>query len=134
MPSAPIDPPTILVVENEAVVRMFLAEMLEDLGFTVEQAASAAEAMKQFRALVGCVVAIILDIGLPDVRGDNLVAEIRAEHAEMPIVLMTGYEVGPLRERFKDDRRLALRLKPFGHDAVVSALQGLRVQIPTARL
>jgi hypothetical protein len=65
-------PPRILVVEDEALVRMVAVELLEELGFKVEEAGSAREAVDKLRAARGQVDAAIIDLGLPDSSGPAL--------------------------------------------------------------
>ncbi|HJY36386.1 MAG TPA: response regulator, partial [Steroidobacteraceae bacterium] len=67
----------ILVVEDELLVRMFAVDALEDAGFRVLQAGTAAEALQ---ALQGSpdVRAALVDIGLPDRPGDQLADDIHA--------------------------------------------------------
>jgi CheY-like chemotaxis protein len=65
-------------VEDEALIQMLAAEYLERSGFTVHVAGSAAEAMNTLGILPGGVDAVVVDMGLPDRRGDALVREMRA--------------------------------------------------------
>jgi ActR/RegA family two-component response regulator len=67
-----------------------------------ERAGSATEAMSNLK-LIGDLEAAIIDIGLPDRKGDVLVSEVRAIYPSMPIVIATGYGEDVLRPRFKRD-------------------------------
>jgi CheY-like chemotaxis protein len=69
---------------------MVAVEQLEGLGFKVETAASANEALNKIRLANGGVAAAIVDLGLPDRQGDVLVAEVRAIYPSLPIVPDTG--------------------------------------------
>ena len=62
----------ILLVEDEPMIRMTAVEDLEELGFRIETAGSATEAMSKLK-LIGDVEAAIIDLGLPDRKGDVLV-------------------------------------------------------------
>ena len=64
----------------------------------------------------------IVDIGLPDRKGDVLVGELRALHPELPIVIATGYDSAELARRFATDRRIALIRKPYTQDALKAVL------------
>ena len=72
----PPGPGRILLVEDEVLIQMLAAEDLEKLGFQVEIAASAASAKSKLQSLNGAVDAALVDVGLPDMKGDDLVAEM----------------------------------------------------------
>ena len=130
MADAPAQTPRILVVEDEALVRIVLTETLEDLGFRVEPAGSATEAIDRLQGLRGRVDAVILDVGLPDRRGDVLATELRALYADLPIVIATGYDDAALRERFRDDRLIAFFAKPYNSADLAPVLKSLGVRDP----
>ena len=62
----------ILVVEDEALLQLLMADNLEDLGFKAEIAGSASAAKSLVASLEGDVAAAIVDMGLPDATGDVL--------------------------------------------------------------
>ena len=80
----PAGPPRILLVEDEVLVRMVATDQLEDLGYRVETAGSATEAMNKVKLMEGDLALAIVDIGLPDIKGDVLVGELRARHPDSP--------------------------------------------------
>ena len=71
--------------------------------------------------------AAIIDIGLPDRKGDVLVAEVRAIYPAMPIVIASGYGEEALRERFKSFDRIVVVSKPYVAEQLRSALASLKV-------
>ena len=111
----------ILVVEDEMLVRMFAVDALEDAGFRVIQAGTAAEALQ---ALHGSpdVRAALVDIGLPDRPGDELAGEIQALRADLPIVIASGRSGRELRERFAGNQRITILLKPYTASLLLDAL------------
>lgn len=118
-------PPRVLLVEDEILVQMVAAEQLRELGYRVETAGSATEAMNKAKLLASDIGLAIVDIGLPDRKGDMLVGELRALHPQLPIVIATGYDSAELTRRFASDRRIALIRKPYTRDdlkAVVGRL------------
>jgi DNA-binding response OmpR family regulator len=60
----------ILIVEDEELIQMVIAGQLQEMGFAVELAGSAAEAKSKMLLLNGSIDAAIIDMGLPDARGD----------------------------------------------------------------
>jgi PAS domain S-box-containing protein len=116
----------ILLVEDEPLIRLSAVEDLESLGFKIETAGSAAEAMSKLK-LIGDVEAAIIDLGLPDRKGDVLISEVRAIYPSMPIVIATGYSEDALRQRFKGDDRITFLSKPYVAEQLRSALASLNV-------
>jgi CheY-like chemotaxis protein len=118
--------PRVLIVEDETMVRMMAASWLEELGFAVEEAGSAREALDKVRGAE--LVAAIIDIGLPDKKGDALAAEIRAMRAEIPIVIASGYDDKMIKTTFSGDPRVGFLGKPYLFDQLQEALRSLRVE------
>jgi CheY-like chemotaxis protein len=107
--------PRVLLVEDEILVQMVAAEQLRELGYRVETAGSATEAMNKLK-LLGDVGLVIVDVGLPDRRGDVLVGELRALQPHLPIVIATGYDSAELSRRFAGDPVIAFVRKPYTQD------------------
>ena len=124
--------PRVLVVEDEPLVRMAAVDALSDLGFRVEEAASATEAIGKMRVLAGRIDAAIVDVGLSDRKGDVLAAELRAMSARLPIVMTSGYVQQDVTERFEGDRLVGFVGKPYDREALASALRALDVEAPAA--
>ena len=123
-------PPCLLLVEDEPLVRMVVAEALDELGFKVEEAASATEAINKMRLLQGRVDAAVVDVGLPDRKGDALAAELRAMDAALPIVIASGYDGDSLRDRFAADPLVAFLDKPYEAHQLAAVLARFDVKPP----
>jgi DNA-binding NtrC family response regulator len=83
----PVRPSTILVVDDEASVRLPLRLALEQAGHNVVEAGSGGEALLQFRAGVDL---IILDHWLPDIDGLALLRQIRQADSDATVIMMTA--------------------------------------------
>jgi nitrogen-specific signal transduction histidine kinase/CheY-like chemotaxis protein len=82
---------TILVVEDDEVVRTLAQETLGGLGYAVHAAGTAAEAVDLLNRL-GRVDLLLSDIGLPGgVSGQQLVDAARASRPDLKVILITGY-------------------------------------------
>ncbi len=81
--------PTILVVDDEPRIRRVLELALGDLSYRVLLADSGEAARRRLREDAADIV--LLDLQLPDVSGLDLLAEIRGERSELPVILMTAY-------------------------------------------
>lgn len=77
---------TILVVDDEPAILRFLRTSLKGQGFDVIEAASGAEALEQVRNAKPELV--VLDLGLPDLDGFEVIRRIRAG-SSLPIVVLT---------------------------------------------
>jgi CheY-like chemotaxis protein len=105
--------PRVLLVEDEVLVQMVAQEQLEELGCKVEVAGSVSEALAKVRRVAGGIDLAIVDIGLPDQKGDVLAMELRALYPRLPIVIASGYDEAAVRERFQDDANTSFVSKPY---------------------
>ena len=80
----------ILAVDDDALVLLNTAAMLEDLGHTVLEAASGKDALEILRREPR-IDLVITDQAMPHMTGSDLAAAIRAEKPDLPIILATGY-------------------------------------------
>ena len=119
------DRPQVLVVDDELLVRMFVADMLTEAGYQVEEAGTAQEALIAVRAPGARLAAALIDLGLPDRSGADLAVEIRAVLPELPIVLTTGHDVQNLRQRFAGDLQVRILPKPFARAALLELFQAV---------
>jgi DNA-binding response OmpR family regulator len=115
----------ILIVEDELLVRMFAVDALEDAGYQVEQAGTAADAMRALEQLGNEVQAIIIDLGLPDRSGDHLATELRQLRSDLPIVIASGRSEREVRDRFAGDSRISVLAKPYTAAMLVDALESV---------
>ncbi len=120
--------PRVLVVDDEALLRMVLIDSLVEEGFVAEEAANFEEAACKTRGFGDRLAAAIIDIGLPDRPGDELVSEIRALRPDLPIILATGYADEDLRRRFAADAQVEILAKPFDPRSLVAKLRALGVR------
>jgi len=84
---------SVLLVEDEILVRMAGAEMVTDLGHKVYEAGSVEEALQVLEQQR--IDVMITDIGLPGVSGTSLVATVRERWPGIRIVIASGYTHSP---------------------------------------
>ncbi len=82
---------TILVVEDDAIVRMLIVDVLEELEFSVLEAADAQQALAHVQNLGQVIDLMMTDVGLPDMSGTELAVEVRALRPVLPILFASGY-------------------------------------------
>lgn len=87
MNSAPAIPPArVLVIDDEVQIRRFLDISLRTQGYAVAQAATAADGLRQL-AEDGADL-VVLDIGLPDMEGHEVLAELR-QWSLVPVIMLS---------------------------------------------
>ena len=78
---------TVLIVDDELLIRWSLASRLKDEGYRTLEAATAAEALSQHREGVDLV---LLDIGLPDASGLAVLRQIKEADPDTLVIMLTG--------------------------------------------
>ncbi|RMT83805.1 hypothetical protein ALP39_04030 [Pseudomonas marginalis pv. marginalis] len=89
MSSAPTS--IILVVEDDAIVRMLIVDVLEELEFEVLEAADAEKALVQVQDNGQVIDLMMTDVGLPDMDGKQLATKVRELRPSLPILFASGY-------------------------------------------
>jgi DNA-binding response OmpR family regulator len=117
----------ILVVEDEDLIQMLIASHLKVFGFEAALAASAAEARAQLKALCGAVAGAVIDMALPDGKGDQLVRELRTLYPGLPVVISSGYDRHTLQPRFVGLAGIDYVSKPFSREELRAALCNIGV-------
>jgi len=125
-------PGRILLVEDEVLIQMLAVDYLEEAGYKVDAARSAAEAMNKLALIPGGVDAAIIDMGLPDRKGDVLVREMRAIYPLLPVIIATGHGSNTMREAFGGERNIAFVEKPYSADGLIGALRKLGIHMHLA--
>jgi two-component system, response regulator PdtaR len=120
----PVEPRTglrVLVVEDEAIIRLDLTEMLTEEGYVVAgEAADGEQAVEQARALKPDLV--IMDVKMPKVDGIAAAAAI-VEERIAPVVMLTAFSQRELIESARDAGAMAYLVKPFARHELVPAIE-----------
>ena len=115
-------PPVILVVEDEPLLRMFAADMAEDAGFEVVQAANATEAVDILERRLDIRI-VFTDIDMPHgISGIKLAACIRDRWPPIEIIITSGKPFPP--ETDLPERALFFA-KPYRQDEVIAAMRDM---------
>ena len=104
--------PSVLVVDDEPLIRWSLTQSLADLGYTVEGAADATSALKIVTTAPRPFAVIVLDLRLPDMNDLSLLGTLRQLLPRAQLIMMTAFG-SP--EIIADARALGAEvlLKPF---------------------
>jgi DNA-binding NtrC family response regulator len=80
---------SVLIIDDEAAIRESLQTLLEFEGYHVESASSGDEGLSRLDDRAFDLV--LLDLALPDRNGIDVLTEIRAHHAQLPVIMITAY-------------------------------------------
>ena len=82
---------TILVVEDDAIVRMLIVDVLEELEYNVVEAEDGEEALKVLQDGSSVIDLMMTDHGLPGISGAQLAVKTRELRPSLPILFASGY-------------------------------------------
>ncbi|NDW07694.1 response regulator [Jiella sp. 40Bstr34] len=117
-------PLTILAVDDDAIVLMGTVALLEELGHTVVEAHSGKVALEILRQTK--VDLVITDHAMPVMTGLQLIAAIRQDHPDLPVLLATGYVELPDGA----DQSLPRLSKPFSSEQLAIAIDAALIAPP----
>ena len=121
MAATPDRPRTVLVAEDEAIIRMDLVEMLRECGYeVVGQVGDGQAAVDQARALRPDVV--FLDVAMPRRDGLSAAEEIIADGIA-PVVMVTAFSQRETIQRAVESGVLGYLVKPFGRSDLAPAIE-----------
>lgn len=111
-------PLNVLVVDDDLLIQMALADMVSELGHATQAVTSAQEALDHVRA-GKAVDLVITDHAMPGMTGLELARRLRAERPDLPVMLATGFDELPGNE--PEDNWPRLR-KPFQREELVTLM------------
>jgi response regulator NasT len=111
----------VLVVEDEALIRLDLTEMLSEEGYVVAgEAGDGEQAVELARSLHPDLV--IMDVKMPKVDG-IAAAQMIVEERIAPVVMLTAFSQRDLIEQARDAGAMAYLVKPFARHELVPAIE-----------
>jgi len=116
---------TVLVAEDEAVVRDFTTRVLERAGYEVVAAASADEALRLLEA-GGEFLAVVSDVVMPGLSGTDLAATVLERFPDIGVVLLSGYTAETLNLSGVLERGARFVGKPFTPSQLTDAVGASR--------
>jgi CheY-like chemotaxis protein len=118
-------PRRVLLVEDETFVAMIAADSLNELGYDVIEVGTARAALDRAHPDCAKFDFAVIDMGLPDRPGDELISDLRKLCPDLPIIVASGYGEGELRRRLKVDDRFAFLNKPYERTSLRAAISSL---------
>ena len=124
-----VSPCRVLLVDDDALIRVSTAELLHDLGHVVMEAASGASALELLHS--GAQVDVVItDQAMPGMTGTELVQHIKQHWPDLPIVLATGYAELPAGQ----DLGLPRLNKPYPQEQLAAEIAKLTAEKPTSNV
>ena len=119
----PLSGPTVLVVEDEEVLRAGIRRLLQNEGYNVLEAADGATALQLLDTPASDHVALVLtDLRMPVMDGRQLAAALARRRPSLPIVFMSGFTAQLMDLRLVSPG-LAFLAKPFRNDDLLAAVK-----------
>jgi PAS domain S-box-containing protein len=115
---------TILVVEDETVVRETIVEVLGELGYRVLQAADGPSGLSALLS-AGPIDLLVTDVGLPGLNGRQMADQARVARPDLRVLFITGYAGDATFGQGQDDPGMQLMTKPFTVDALVARIRAM---------
>lgn len=114
---------TILLAEDDEVVRNLARTVLERAGYTVLTATNGTEAVEIFEARGDEIDLVFLDVVMPETGGREAYERMRADRPELRAVFASGYSEDAIHTDFVLDQGLTFLQKPFGREELLSVIR-----------
>jgi FixJ family two-component response regulator len=117
----PSEKPIVFVVDDDALVRDAVEDLLQSVGLEVQLFASPGEFLKtRWPDAPGCLV---LDVRLPEQSGLDFQKALVGSDMELPIIFITGYGDIPMSVRAMKSGAVEFLTKPFRDQDLIDAIQ-----------
>lgn len=121
--SSSLPGPTVLVVEDEDLLRAGIRRLLQSEGYNVLEAADGATALQLLDGTPpGHVALVLTDLRMPVMDGRQLAAALARRRPSLPIVFMSGFTAQLMDLRLVSPG-LAFLAKPFRNDDLLAAVK-----------
>ena len=114
---------TVLVVDDEPIVRQMVTEVLKGNGYQVVAAQSGMEAVHYLDELRGRVDLVLLDMIMPEMDGETTFKALRRIDPDIPVLLTSGFVQEDKSERLIKAGALGLVYKPYKSDSLLRSVR-----------
>lgn len=118
---------SILLVEDEDMLRGLIRELLEIKGYSVLEASQGVEALELMRAADRAVDLVLTDVVMPHMSGSELVEQLKEDHPGLKVIFMSGYTGASNAAIHKTlgNPGVAFLQKPFRLNALIGIVENL---------
>jgi signal transduction histidine kinase len=117
---------TVLVVEDEQVVRDLIVEVLHELGYATLEAADGPSGLRVLQSDAR-IDLLVSDVGLPGLNGRQMADQARGTRPDLKVLFMTGYAEGAAMPSGFLDPGMAMITKPFAMDVLMARIRAMFV-------
>jgi PAS domain S-box-containing protein len=114
---------TILVVDDEPLVRAFAEQGLKGLGYKVWTAENGRQALEIYAQHSGEIDCVLLDLIMPEISGVETFRRLRALHPQARVVFASGYSTGEILREAPDAQEAGFIGKPYTLEGLSTALR-----------
>jgi len=113
---------TILLVEDDEIMRSLTRQLLQEHGYSVVEANDGESALEWVQSHPGAIDLVLTDVVMRHMSGPELVERLNASHPTLRVVYMSGYTGELIAEREVLKRGITLLEKPFTRTALLNTL------------
>jgi PAS domain S-box-containing protein len=113
----------LLLIDDEGVVREMVTEVLEHEGLEVVAAEDGEQGVALFREMGGELDAVLLDLSMPGLGGEETFARLTALRPDVPVILSSGYDRAEATRRFEGRAPSGFIQKPYHPDELLAEIR-----------
>lgn len=121
----PVRLETILLVEDEFLVRMEIHHLLSEAGYQLLEAGSSSEALHLAEQFSETIDLLLTDVGLPDLTGPELAERLISRYPNLKILYISGYPLNILTQQGVLDGETELLRKPLHFDVLLRKIRAI---------
>jgi len=114
---------TILLVDDEPMIREMLTEFLEESGFVVMPAVNGAEAIRLYEKYSILIDLVITDLGMPEMGGEELFQRLREFDEHVNVIVSSGYLDGSTKADLMDSGVKDVLTKPYKFEEILRVIR-----------
>jgi PAS domain S-box-containing protein len=114
---------TVLVVDDEEIVRDILSRVLEELGYRVELCGNGREALDTYRRRRTEIDLVVLDMNMPVMGGADCFRELKKLNPDVRVLMTTGYTHASMMREIRQLGAAGMILKPFKFAALADQIR-----------
>lgn len=115
----------ILVIDDEAIVREAVTDILESIDINVLSAADGYAGLALFQTHHQAIHGILLDMKMPGLSGPETLRQLRRINAHVPIILSSGYSEEETKKAIADQEPAIFLPKPYNFDELIATVVAL---------
>lgn len=121
---------TLLLVEDQHIVRKLMRRLLQSEGYTVLEAPHGQEALRVARAHAGPIDLLVTDVVMPEMSGQQLARELVSIRPDLRVLFVSGYADADIYHEIANPGRSHFLQKPFTPDILGRKIRDVLTDVP----